>query len=130
MLLRSIFAIAIVLTLTAIASGASLPNVIRSVPSLPPELYEICASQFEIHALQESLGLITVQAIPQKAAMHPSWPETTISILFFLVTGILYIANSGEETTLGFFALLLPLIESVCWTISYAFIEHEKTTGG
>jgi len=41
------FAIAIVLTLTAIASGASLPNVIRSVPSPPPERYEICASQFD-----------------------------------------------------------------------------------
>jgi hypothetical protein len=62
-----------------------------------PERYELCTNQTEIDALQATFGLIAVMAIPPKAAMHPSWPETLIGISLFFVTGIVYLVSGGPE---------------------------------
>jgi len=45
-----------------------------------PERWELCKTESDIRALQEQDGLIRVAAVPTKAAMHPEWPETSISL--------------------------------------------------
>jgi hypothetical protein len=106
-------------------------RVLATNSSLSPERYEICENQAQIDALQQEFGLIAVTSLPQKAAMHPGWPETTISIVTFGITLAIYLArNRRREQTLGLAILIWPLVQTVIWTISFVIIECEQATGG
>ena len=75
-------------------------------------------------------GLIAVSSTPTHAAMHPGWPETLISIVISFYAVIVALFSDGDYSQLTFFTLLLPGIVDVAWTTAFAFIEHDKATGG
>jgi hypothetical protein len=73
--------ILIVLFLLSSTHGAQAGNT-----TLPPERYELCKTDPEILSLQQQYGLIRVSSTPTKAAMHPEWPETLISLFVLFLT--------------------------------------------
>lgn len=98
----------------------------------PPERYELCKSDAEIQALQNSFGLIRVSSTPTKAAMHPGWPETLISLVTSAYTVRSSLTSPSEQHITVHFAVSLvwTLIQNISWTISFVAIEKEKATAG
>ena len=117
-----------------------------------PERYELCKTDAEIQALQQKYSLIMVSSTPTKAAMHPGWPETMISLLLSCAT-IAVTANkelrllrrgnrherrsvrfrhtaSRTERILAIVYAVLLIILGFAWTVSFALIVRERDTGG
>ena len=117
-----------------------------------PERYELCKTDAEIQALQQQYSLIMVSSTPTKAAMHPGWPETMISLLLSCAT-IAVTANkelrllrrgdrherrsvrlrytaSRTERILAIVYVVLLVILGFAWTVSFALIIREGDTGG
>lgn len=51
-----------------------------------PEYHVFLKTEGEISQLQQAQGLIRVDATPTNASMHPSWPETLITIVITLAS--------------------------------------------
>lgn len=120
--------IAFALSIVPIISG-------QSTDQLSSNRYEVCRTSADIQALQETYNLTIVSSSPTKAAMHPGWPETMIS-MFVLIISLYSLRNVDEESNgswqdvLHTAVIAYAFVTSICWTISFASAERSKATGG
>ena len=97
---------------------------------LPSERYELCETDEEIFALQETYGLIPVTATPTRAAVHPSWPGSVLSICVALYAFFVALNESRTTARAGSATIVIPLVIIVRWIIGFAIIEEQKSSGG
>lgn len=116
--------------------------------------YVLCKTQAEIDAIQQTNDLIRVNATATRAALHPSWPQTLVSLAICAYTLATARSirgripeflesnddarevnqeddNHANPTFGGFlFVVLIPFIVVVHWTVSYFEAKDEGPTGG
>jgi hypothetical protein len=132
---KSFNSVAIVLLFIAFCVSANGTQPPASV-DLPPERYELCTTEAQIQALRETYGLLMVSSAPTKAAMHPGWPETLISLFTYFFTTTFGIVTLGvnpdltKASTMFFVRSTLGFSTFVTWTISFVVIQRDRFIGG
>lgn len=131
---RSLTSLLFVAALATVALGDS------NITNVSPERYELCKSETDIKTLQHKYGLILVSSTPTKAAMHPGWPETLISMVTAFIavwtatSAWTYIPRFSNDDANGIFGAIFPVVLSViiscAWVVSFVFIQLAKETGG
>jgi len=94
------------------------------------EQYHLCKTDAEIETLRLKSDLIRVDAIPTHAALHPSWPETLVTLGLSIYTIITAGSKGGSWFANFFFRALVPFAIVVAWCISFIVAEINGPTAG
>jgi hypothetical protein len=94
------------------------------------EQYQLCKTDAEIEALQITRNLTRVDARPVHGALHPSWPETLVTVIFSMY-GLI---PGDPDSKPGFVTLVskavIPFIMVLAWTVSFVIAEINYSTAG
>lgn len=115
------------LLLLSLASTASGTNWTKQ--------YHLCKTNTSISDLQHLYNLTLVASTPTHAALHPSWPETLVTLIICIYSVFIFAFNGRDGfEELGWFTfigqILIPFILLLNWIISVFVAKKNNTTGG
>ncbi|KAK0649741.1 hypothetical protein B0T16DRAFT_410635 [Cercophora newfieldiana] len=95
-----------------------------------PEQYQLCEKELEIQILQNTHGLVRVDATPTHAALEPGWPEVLATLTINL--GIFLWSRFTEHGVYlnRFVSFLLPVGITALWFATFVVAQLKFTSAG